>query len=434
MVNERCTAAQVIVEVSQKGQSLDKAMATVGRHIKTDLYPFSRLREMVFGTLRWYSLLDALGRALLDRPLKAKDADLHALILVGLYQLREMHIPAHAAVAETVAAVVPLGKPWAKGLVNALLRRYQRQAEELVQGLKSDPAVLNAHPGWLVEEIKQAWPNYWEDILQANNRKPPMTLRVNRLRCQPQDYLETLKAKHIGAMMGPHSAVAITLDEPMGVKVLPGFEQGQIAVQDLASQQVAPLLDLVPGQRVLDACAAPGGKTCHILETEPGLRELVALDVSAKRLQKVQENLKRLGLKAKLVEGDALEPQAWWDGEVFDRILLDAPCSGTGVIRRHPDIKLLRTPKDVEALVARQKNLLDSLWPLLRSGGKLVYATCSILPDEGENQLEWFMDKHPDARALATTMTMGVALKFGRQCIPGQAGMDGFYYAVVQKI
>ncbi|HEC13693.1 MAG TPA: 16S rRNA (cytosine(967)-C(5))-methyltransferase RsmB [Acidiferrobacteraceae bacterium] len=433
-MNERCVAAQVVVEVSQKGQSLDKAMTTVGRRTRADLYLFPRLREMVFGTLRWYGLLDALSRALLDRPLKAKDADLHALILVGLYQLREMRLPAHAAVDETVAAVMPLGKPWAKGLVNALLRRYQRQAEALIRDLNSDPAVLSAHPSWLVEKIKQAWPDRWEDILLANNRKPPMSLRVNRLRCKPQDYLETLKNSHIKASTSPHSPVAIILEKPLGVSALPGFEQGLVAVQDLAAQQATPLLDLKPGQRVLDACAAPGGKACHILETEPRLRELVALDVSANRLQKVQENLKRLGLKARLVEGDALEPQIWWDGEAFDRILLDAPCSGSGVIRRHPDIKLLRTPKDIEALAARQKNLLDSLWPLLRSGGKLVYATCSILPDEGENQLEWFMAKHPDTRALTTTMTMGVALKFGRQCIPGQAGMDGFYYAAVQKI
>lgn len=433
-MNERCAAAQVVVEVSQKGQSLDQAMVTVGRRTKTDLYLFPRLREMVFGTLRWHGLLDALAQALLDRPLKAKDADLYALILIGLYQLREMHIPAHAAVAETVAAVTPLGKPWAKGLVNALLRRYQRQAENLIRGLNSDPAVCSAHPSWLVERIKQAWPGHWEDILQANNRKPPMCLRVNRLRCKPQDYLDTLKDNHIEATTSPHSAVAITLEQPMGVSALPGFGQGLVAVQDLAAQQAAPLLDLKPGQRVLDACAAPGGKACHILETEPHLQELVALDVSAKRLQKVQENLDRLGLKARLVEGDALEPHAWWDGEAFDRILLDAPCSGSGVIRRHPDIKLLRTPKDVEALVERQKNLLDSLWPLLGSGGKLVYVTCSILPEEGEHQLEWFMAKHLDAQALATTMTMAVALKFGKQCIPGQAGMDGFYYAVVQKI
>ncbi|HDZ58323.1 MAG TPA: 16S rRNA (cytosine(967)-C(5))-methyltransferase RsmB [Pseudomonas xinjiangensis] len=390
-------------------------------------------QELAFGTARWYYRLDALAARLLDRPLKAADRDLHALLLVGLYQLLYTRIPAHAAIDETVAAARTLKKPWAKGMLNAVLRRAQREAEGVLEEMQRDPVVRVAHPRWLQKQFKLDWPDHWEAICQANNTHPPMTLRVNSRHVPRDVYLERLSAAGFTATACPFSPVGVRLEQACDVRALPGFAEGHVSVQDEAAQLAAPLLDLQPGQRVLDACCAPGGKTCQILEnTEP--KELVALDLEPARLERVRENLQRLGLHATLKAADARDLDNWWDGEPFQRILLDAPCSATGVIRRHPDIKLARQPNDIAELAALQGALLDRLWQTLDVGGILVYATCSVLPEENTRVVEAFLQRQPSARSLSILADYGLPQVCGRQLLPQSNGHDGFYLAKLVKI
>ena len=425
-MDPRAAAAKVVERVVRQGRSLGDALESVRPGQERAL-----VQELAYGVLRWHARLDAVTGRLLERPLKAKDADIRQLILVGLYQILEMRTPAHAAVAETAGAARALGKSWAVGLINALLRRFLRERDELLAAVDADPAVRHAHPGWLVERLRAAYPDDWQRVLEQNNLRPPMTLRVNRLRLGRDDYLARLAEAGIAAGPGP-APEAITLEAPVAVERLPGFAEGLVSVQDAAAQQVAALLDVPAGARVLDACAAPGGKTCHLAERYPQLAELLALDIEPARLQRVRQNVERLQLPVRIVAGDAGDPEAWWDGQCFDRILLDAPCTGTGVIRRHPDIKWLRRPGDVDALAATQLRLLEALWPLVKPGGKLVYATCSVLPDENERLIERFLAAHADASAEALP-AIRQGHRYGRQILPGEQGMDGFYYAGLIK-
>ncbi len=391
------------------------------------------VQELCYGVMRWYPRLDALVLQLLERPLKARDGDLRALILMGCYQLLYMRVADHAAVTETVEATRALAKPWASGLVNGVLRRFQREQDELLKTLEDNPVAESASPAWLLEMIKTAWPEQWQDIIEASNQRPPMTLRVN-LRHQSRDsYAARLKSQGIAFSTVPDLLTALVLEQPQDVYELPGFRDGDVSVQDAAAQIAAGLLDLQPGQRVLDACAAPGGKSCHILETEPKLASLVALDLDADRLERVKENLQRLKLDAELCQGDASAPAGGWVQQQYDRILLDLPCSATGVIRRHPDIKCLRRKEDIPALVSLQAQILDAIWPLLAPGGKLLYCTCSLLPDENDNQVMRFLWRHPDAQELPVTATWGEECDCGRQILPGEQTMDGFYYALLEK-
>ncbi len=389
-------------------------------------------QELCYGVLRYYPRLAFLAALLMNRPLKRKDRDVQHLILIGLYQLIYLKVPAHAAVAETVAATRRLGKDWAAGLVNALLRGYQRRAEQLLAQADADPVARYAHPHEWLTRLKNDWPAYWQDILDANNRHPPMTLRVNTRHGSRDDYAAQLQAVGIGAHPVLKAPQALTLEKPVDVAKLPGFSTGAVSVQDAAAQLAAPLLDIAPGLRVLDACAAPGGKTAHLLESEPRLR-LLALDSDAQRLTHVQETLARLRLQADLRHGDAASPHDWWDGEAFDRILLDAPCSGSGVIRRHPDIKLLRTAQDIVSLAEQQQRLLEALWPLLAQGGILLYATCSVLMMENQHNLARFLAAHTDAREQAIDANWGHAQTPGRQILSGESGTDGFYFARLMK-
>ncbi|OGT19076.1 MAG: 16S rRNA (cytosine(967)-C(5))-methyltransferase [Gammaproteobacteria bacterium RBG_16_57_12] len=431
-MNPRSLAARVLVQVLEEGRSLPAVLNAASREINTS--ETSLLRELCYGTLRWQRRLDGVLRPLLNKPLRRKDGDIHALLLIGLYQLMYLRIAPHAAVAETVAAAVALNKEWAKGLVNAVLRNYLRQAGELEARADRQEEARYAHPAWLIEQLKQSWPACWQAILDANNERPPMTLRINRCRTTRDDYLVKLAQAGMAASVLPHVAEAIALERPVPVETLPGFAAGLVSVQDGAAQLAAHLMDLRPGQRVLDACAAPGGKTCHMRELEPALATLIALDSDAVRLSLIEENLKRLQLAATVVSGDAGTPAPWWDGMGFDRILLDAPCSATGVIRRHPDIKALRHAEDIAALAQTQHNLLEALWPLLVPGGRLVYATCSVLPRENEEQVQAFLARHDDAREIAPAGDWGEPRPAGRQIFPGYGGMDGFYYACVEKI
>jgi 16S rRNA (cytosine967-C5)-methyltransferase len=391
-------------------------------------------QDLAFGTARWEPRLALLAEQLLQKPFKVADADVYALLLVGLYQLFYTRIPAHAAIAETVGCADSLKKSWAKGLLNAVLRRAQREGEALLAGLERDPVVRTAHPRWLQKALKAAWPQQWEALCAANNEHPPMTLRVNRRHQSRDAYLALLEEAGVEASACRFSVDGITLASAADVTGLPGFAQGWVSVQDEAAQLAAGLLELKPGQRVLDACCAPGGKTCHLLEHMPALGYVLGIDLEAKRLRRVEENLARLGLSAELRAADGRDTAAWWDGKPFQRILLDAPCSATGVIRRHPDIKLTRQADDIPALAALQGELLDAMWRALEVGGILLYATCSVLPMENSDNVAAFLARTPGARELDLPVEAGERQAHGRQLFPQNGGHDGFYYAKLMKI
>lgn len=391
-------------------------------------------QDLAFGAARWQPRLSALAERLLQKPFKAADRDVEALLLVGLYQLFHTRIPPHAAIGETVGCADKLKKPWAKGLLNAVLRNAQRQGEAIFAEFERDPSVRTAHPRWLQKALKAAWPEQWEAVCAANNAHPPLILRVNRRHGDRDAYLAELRQAGIEAEPCPFSRDGIRLAEACDVTGLPGFSEGRVSVQDEAAQLAADLLELAPGQRVLDACCAPGGKTCHLMEAEPGLAQVVGVDLEESRLVRVRENLARLGLDAQLIAADGRDTASWWDGKPFQRILLDAPCSATGVIRRHPDIKLTRKAEDIAPLATLQGELLDALWPTLEVGGILLYATCSALPAENSENIAAFLARTPGARELDIAGGFGLKQPHGRQLLAREDGHDGFYYAKLMKI
>ncbi len=432
----RAAAARVLSAVCSDGQSLGRALARNEREVLPRDRPL--LRELCYGTLRQHPRLDALIKPLLQKPFKPKDDDLRQLLLVGAYQLLHSRIPDHAALAATVEATRTLGKGWATGLVNGVLRNLQRRHDQLAE--KLPPAARDAHPDWLWQQLRQAWPQQADAIIAAGNDYPPMCLRVNtsRLRVNKEkssrdDYLTALGNAGIAASPCELAADGLRLAQPVDVDQLPGFDDGHVSVQDEAAQLAARLLDPQPGERILDACAAPGGKTGHLLELQPQLAELIALDSDAERLERVADNLRRLQLDAQLLLGDAGTPDDWYDGRPFDRILLDAPCSGTGVIRRHPDIKVLRSAADIDALAKLQGELLRALWPLLKPGGTLLYVTCSILPTENRDVASAFLAETTDAKEQQIDAEWGISQTVGRQLLPAPGGCDGFYYARIRK-
>lgn len=387
------------------------------------------VQALCYGVLRWYYRLDRVLARLTHRPLK--DLEVRLLALLGLYQLKYTRVKAHAAVAETVAAA--RAKSWAKPLLNAVLRGYQREQSRIDAEVETDVVAALAHPAWMVRAFEQDWPDHGLDLLRANNEPPPLILRVNRLVTTRTDYLARLAVAGIPSRAAEAGDSAVVVETPVPVERLPDFAGGAVSVQDAAAQLAAPLLDLRPGQRVLDLCAAPGGKTAHILESCPELRELVAVDIAPERVARIRENLARAGLTATIIAGDAAAPEPWWDGEPFDRILVDAPCSATGVIRRHPDIKLLRQPEDVAELAALQARILESAWRLLAPDGRLVYATCSVFRQENEATIGRFLDAHREARERPVDLPFGIPVRHGRQILTGEAGMDGFYYACLER-
>ncbi|MDQ0706930.1 16S rRNA (cytosine967-C5)-methyltransferase [Pseudomonas sp. W3I7] len=431
-MNPRLAAAKALAAVLNGKASLNSSLPTQMDKVEDRDRGFTQ--DLAFGTARWQPRLSALAAKLLQKPFKAADADVEALLLVGLYQLLYTRVPAHAAIGETVGCADKLKKPWAKALLNAVLRRAQRESEALLAELEHDPVVRTAHPRWLQKSLKAFWPEQWEAICAANNAHPPMILRVNRRHHSRDAYLQLLADAGISATPCVYSVDGIVLETATDVRSLPGFAEGWISVQDEAAQLAADLLDLAPGQRVLDACCAPGGKTCHILEVEKDLAGVVAVDLEAKRLVRVRENLARLGLSAELIAADGRDTATWWDGKPFQRILLDAPCSATGVIRRHPDIKLTRQPDDIAALAVLQGELLDALWPTLDVGGILLYATCSTLPTENTEVIQAFLARTRGARELDLATTAGIKQPHGRQLLAQEGGHDGFYYAKLIKI
>ena len=431
-MNPRLAAARALAAVLAGKASLNSSLPQ--QLDKVAVRDRGLTQELAFGTARWQPRLSALAAELLQKPFKNADKDVEALLLVGLYQLLYTRIPPHAAIGETVACIDKLKKPSLKGLVNAVLRNAQRDGAALLSELEHDPVVRTAHPRWLQKALKASWPENWEAICAANNAHPPLILRVNRRHNSRDAYLAELQHCGIAASACTFSSDGILLAQACDVTGLPGFAAGHVSVQDEAAQLAAELLQLTPGQRVLDACCAPGGKTCHLLEAEPQLAHVVAVDLEAKRLQRVRENLNRLGLNAELIAADGRAVDSWWDGQLFQRILLDAPCSATGVIRRHPDIKIARQADDIAPLASLQGELLDALWPTLAVGGILLYATCSVLPAENSANIAAFLARTADARELSIAGEFGLAQPHGRQLLPQVDGHDGFYYAKLSKI
>jgi len=405
-------AADVISQVLQ-GRTLTQALETVA----LDLSTRGAVRDMAYGSLRYKGTLEAVLSQLVKKPLD--DDFVHALLLAALYLLAYTQEAPYAVVDNAVNAA----PRHLKGLVNAVLRNFLRRREELLEAARQTPEGRNNFPDWWVEKLKLAYPAQWENILAASQLHPPMTLRVNRRKGSLEAYLAELRAAGLDARQTGESA--LTLDKPVGVDKLPGFLDGRASVQDAGAQWAARLLDVRDGMRVLDACAAPGGKTGHVLERAE--LELLALDADAARLARVRQNLERLGLSAQLECGDAARPESWWNGLPFDRILADVPCSASGVVRRNPDIKWLRRPQDITRFAGQQAAILDALWQALAPGGKLLYASCSIFPEENVQQIQGFLMRHPDAALLALPPELGSG-----QILPDE-NQDGFYYALLQR-
>ncbi|RKZ52668.1 MAG: 16S rRNA (cytosine(967)-C(5))-methyltransferase [Candidatus Parabeggiatoa sp. nov. 3] len=480
-MDARSVATQILTDVIGHKRSLSDSLDTQLDSLK-DGRDRALAQALCYGVLRWLPRLQTLLRCLLRKPLNAQDSDIHVLLLIGLYQHLYLRIPPHAATAATVEVTRRLKKPWATPLVNAILRNFQRQRNVLLDQVDKQINAKLAHPPWLLERLQADWPSFWETIVEANNTQPPLTLRVNT-RCLSRDaYLELLQEAQIAATPTAYTEAGLTLvtqgkDEiinptlanssqqgelteggklannlletntsPFNQKNdqennqekknrifnLPGFTQGWISVQDGAAQLAASLLDVPAGARVLDACAAPGGKTAHLLERYE-IETLLALDNKPERVEKLANTLQRLQLSAQVRCADVSQPDTWWDGHPFERILLDVPCSGSGIIRRHPDIKYLRKPKDIKTLAAQQKRLLEALWPLLKPGGQLLYVTCSVFAEENHLQIKRFLDVNKDAQEIKLAVNWGHALPNGRQILPGEDNLDGFYYACLSK-
>jgi 16S rRNA (cytosine967-C5)-methyltransferase len=423
----RAAAAAAVHAVVRRGVSLDRALDAPRRRFSVPARDSALVQELAYGTLRRYWTLAQRVQPALGRP----PAELvHALLLVGAYQLTEMGTPAHAAVSETVSACDVLGLRAAKGFANAVLRALLRAPApaEPVHDAGFD------HPAWLRASVQAAWPDHWQRVFEANNRRAPMSLRVNARRARRDAYLKSLEASGIAAEICPITEVGLKLSAPMPIEQLPGFNDGSVSVQDCAAQLAAPLLDARAGDRVADLCAAPGGKAAHILEREPGLLGLVAVEKDPDRIERLNSTFARLGLAATVCRADAADPGAWWDGRPFDRVLLDAPCSGTGVIRRHPDIKHLRRASDLVSLQVAQLKLLRAGFAVLAPGGRLLYATCSILPDENDAVVAEFLRQEQRAFALPVSAPAGLARPHGWQLLPGVHGdVDGFYYALIAR-
>lgn len=434
----RGVAAEAVAQVLASGLTLEDALTVAARNHR--LPPDqAQAMALAFGALRWHHRNRLVLRELLERPLPGKDRLIEALLSVGLFQLTDERQPPYAVVSATVDAARWLGRPRFAALVNAALRRFQREREPIMARVLASDEGRYSHPPWLIDRLRSDWPQDWTVVLDAGQAAPPLWLRVNRLRTDIDAYqarLRTEAAQEATRLAG--FGDALRLSKPLPVERIPGFTEGHVSIQDAASQLAAELLGAEPGMRVLDACAAPGGKATHVLERARGDIDLVALDIAADRQQRVRENLQRLGLQARLVTGDACQPDQWWDDRPFDRILVDAPCSGTGVIRRHPDIKFLRRTGDIAPLAARQLQILQRVWPLLRPGGWLLYATCSVLRAENDAVVAAFLAGQPDARmehgpmdALPDWVRRGT--EGGAQLLPGATDTDGLYYALMVR-
>jgi 16S rRNA (cytosine967-C5)-methyltransferase len=429
-ISVRALAAEALADIALSGHSLREVADRAFPRL-----PDSRDRALLTALLnegaRWWPRYDAAIDRLLDKSLRRNDPKIHALLVIGLIQLEVLELPAYAAVAATVEAVRELRRPRLAGLVNAVLRRWQRERETLNVALDATPATRHAHPAWLAAAIAHDWPGQAEAIMAASNQEPPLMLRVNRNRATREEVVERLTGADQAVELHPWLADGLVLPHSTDVTRLPGFAQGDFAVQDGAAQVPADLLGLANGQRVLDACAAPGGKACHALERANV--HLVAVESEAKRIPRIRQNLERLGLRATVVTGDAGDASGWWDGKPFDRVMIDAPCSATGVIRRRPDVRLHRREADIPALIAQQARILAACWELLAPGGSLLYVTCSILRAENEGVVGAFVAERGDVDLVPLSLPVGQAAGLGWQILPGEGDLDGMYYALLRK-
>jgi 16S rRNA (cytosine967-C5)-methyltransferase len=430
MTDTRAMAAQALAEVALRGASQRDATERYAPRL-ADPRDRALFTALVSDGARWWLRFDAALDRLLDKPLRQKEPAVHALLVLGLVQLEILELPDYAAVAATVQAARALERPRLAGLVNAILRRWQRERVELLAALDAKPQTRHAHPAWLAKAIASDWPAQADAVMAADNVEPPLMLRANRRRTTRENLLERLR--EAGYTVDAHAwlADAIVLPHSTDVTRMPGFAEGHFAIQDGAAQIATDLAEARDGLRVLDACAAPGGKACHLLERADVA--LTALESDAGRARRISQNLERLGLSAELVIGDAGQPDAWWDGRPFDRILIDAPCSATGVLRRRPDVRLHRRDSDIAALAAQQRRILEALWPLLAPGGRLLYVTCSLLRAENEAVVGEFLASRPEARVAPIALPAGQAAAVGWQILPGDGDLDGMYYAVLER-
>lgn len=426
--NLRADCAWVIYQILEHGKSSRECLERVQR--RHNVRDNAWLQEMSLGVMRRLPILQHWLRGLLDRPLKGNKKVVEHLILLGLYQLHYSRVSSHAAVGETVAAASYLGATSLKGLVNAVLRNFQR--ESLGDKPIENPIIESGLPKWLFKAIENAYGADASRVREATNAMAPIWLRVNKQKTSLTDFTTALDNINVAYTTNEEHGDAVILQKREDITALPGFDDGHFAVQDGAAQLAAHYLQAKAGERILDCCAAPGGKTGHIAENTPDVGYLLALDADATRLKRVEENMTRLQHKVDIKQGDATAPDTWWDGELFDRILLDAPCSATGVIRRHPDIRWLRKSSDIVNLAALQRQILDTLWALLKPGGTMLYATCSILPQENTQQIQQFLAQTPDAQ-LSPVTKIETSERPGRQILPGEQQMDGFYYARLVK-
>ncbi len=429
--SSRVVAAKIISKILNNHGSLSTLF---GGQDLAALSPADKAftKELCFGVMRHFFLLENIANQLLKKPLREKDYDIFALLLIGAYQILEMRTADHAAVSETVQATKLLKKKWATGLVNASLRNLLRNTEKMVAKANTDIEAKYNYPQWLLENLQKSWKDDWEDIIAASNQRAPLVLRVNSSQMTTDEYGKLLQQSDIEFQPHPICPDAIVLEKPVAVSLLPEFDDGMVSVQDGAAQLAVDLLEIKPKMKVLDCCAAPGGKTCHILERHPDV-EVIATELEPNRADMIEENMERLGLAAQVITSDATATDDWWDGTKFDRILLDAPCSGTGVIRRHPDIKVLRSPKEIEILNQQQLKLLNSMWQLLADDGILIYATCSVLPQENSMLIKDWLSNTKDAKHIPIESNWGRQQTFGKQILPNYNGMDGFFYAKICK-
>lgn len=426
MIEEQRIAAAVLRGVLA-GRSLDAELVSAWRrHAQLDARSRAAAQDLAYGALRFYGRLHALLEVLLRKPLE--DARLRALLLIALYQLDRTRAAPHAVVDHAVRACKALGLTSAMGLVNAVLRNFLRLRPALNTRVQRVETARYSHPQWWIDKLRAQYPAHYAAVLEADNTRPPLAVRVNRRRASVAEYLDRLARHRVRAEAC--GASAVLLEKPLPAERIPGWAEGLVSVQDAAAQLAAPMLDLVDGMRVLDACAAPGGKATHALELSDV--ELTALDNDGARLERVRSNLERLRLEAHIVCGDVREPASWWDGALFDRILLDAPCSASGVARRHPDIKWLRRQTDIAQFAQTQSRMLDALWQTLASGGKLLYATCSVFHEENHEQVARFLERHRDVTRLTLpAVDNDIQLPAG-QLLPDRRH-DGFFYALLQK-
>lgn len=429
--NARALAAMILTDCLKNKHPLNY---TLLKYKDQTIEENAFVQALCYGVIRYYLQLDFITKTLLTKPLPPKHLLAQNLILVGLFQLMHMRVPDHAAIFETVAAAKQLKQLWAVNLINGLLRNFQREQSNILAKIQHDLVAQTAHPLWLLHALKTAWPKDYDQIIATNNSHPPVTIRINTNFCAIEAALASFTKYNITVTPIPDTTAGFLVNANEDLTLLPEFTDGMFSLQDGAAQLAAQLLELQPEQTVLDACAAPGGKTCHMLELEPSIK-LTALDISAPRIDLIMQNITRLKLTPPVIKiADAAQPATWWDNVQFDRILLDAPCSATGIIRRQPDVKLFRTTADITNLAMQQQNLLAALWPLLRVGGILLYATCSLLPAENEQILEQFIQLHDDAEVVPIELSTGCKLALGRQILPGQSNMDGFYYGKLKKL